>query len=380
MKKLFPLFFLAALVLTACDSTITPSQPISPRTEEPEAVTNDFTLVKACIGTSGEEANSLLTRQGYNEEETQMYYRKYTKTVNGITKEAHTSSPSYAAMIVKNNDFTVLKTVFRQWIEEMRHSKAYDNLIRASYSLRVGWGNGELTFGTPEELLAALDTVTYTENVTASFYGNDSYANLYELALASYLQGVFLDINNGRAGKPSDDFTESDLNESDLKKHILICKVDYLTFQYKGFYALNVSGKEAYSSLIPIISEYMPACDFGFIKLYYRNTANLLLDGTIVWSGCGQLAFPESFRAGLPVSKGISYPGTEHFARLSEDGKYTETADEWEMQHIWQSVSYQKEFQHYYSNSSKKVAVYLYAPSVGLFNPNAAYYLVFTEQ
>ena len=91
MKKFFPLFVLAALVLTACDSTITPSQPISPRTEEPEAVTNDFTLVKACIGTSGEEANSLHTRQGYSEEETQMYYRKYTKTVNGITKEAHTS-------------------------------------------------------------------------------------------------------------------------------------------------------------------------------------------------------------------------------------------------------------------------------------------------
>ena len=50
------------------------------------------------------------------------------------------------------------------------------------------------------------------------------------------------------------------------------------------------------------------------------------------------------------------------------------------MKHIWQSVSYQKEFQHYYGNSNKKVAVFLYTPSVGLFNPDAAYYLVFVEQ
>ena len=39
-----------------------------------------------------------------------------------------------------------------------------------------------------------------------------------------------------------------------------------------------------------------------------------------------------------------------------------------------------EEFQHYYGNSSKKVAVYLYTPSVGIGDPADAYYLVFTEQ
>jgi hypothetical protein len=189
-----------------------------------------------------------------------------------------------------------------------------------------------------------------------------------------------MDINNPRVGQPSDDFTQSDLKESDLRKHILISKVDYLTFQYKGFYALNVSGKTNDGELIPIISECQPAGDFGFIKLYYRNTGNLLLNGTIVWSGCGQLAFPESFRAGLPVQEPSPFPGTKYFSRLGEDGQYAETVNEWEMKHIWQSVSYQKEFRHYFSNTTKKVAVYLYAPSEGLFDPYAAYYLVFVEQ
>ena len=143
---------------------------------------------------------------------------------------------------------------------------------------------------------------------------------------------------------------------------------------------MNVSGKTNNGDLIPITSEYMSPCDFGFIKLYYRNTGNLLVDGTIVWSGCGQLAVPESFRAGLPVKEAIPFPGIEHFARLGEDGQYTETVNEWEMKHIWQSVSYQKEFLHYFGNSTKKAAVYLYAPSVGLFDPYDAYYLVFVEQ
>jgi hypothetical protein len=143
---------------------------------------------------------------------------------------------------------------------------------------------------------------------------------------------------------------------------------------------LNVSGKTNNGDLIPITSEYMSPGDFGFIKLYYRDKTNLLLDGTIVWSGCGKLSFPESFRAGLPEKEALPFPGVERFARLSAGGQYVETADEWEMKHIWQSVSYQKEFQHYYGNSNKKVAVYLYAPSVGMFNPYVAYYLVFVEQ
>ncbi len=382
MKKITLLSIaVATLFLTACDSQFAPSQPISRNTEESEAVTNDFTLVKACIGKQEEAINTLLMQKAYSEEATDRYYLKYVKTENDITKEVHIKAPTYASMTVHNDDYSVLKSVFKQWILELRESKAYSNLVRASYSLSVGWGNGKLTFNTPEELIAALDTVTPIDDyVEAYFYGNDCYANKYGLALDLYLKGVYMDINNPRVRQPSDDFTQSDLKESDLRKHILISKVDYLTFQYKGFYALNVSGKTNDGELIPIISEHQPAGDFGFIKLYYRNTGNLLLDGTIVWSGCGQLAFPESFRAGLPVKEAIPFPGIEHFARLGEDGQYTETVNEWEMKHIWQSVSYQKEFQHYFGNATKKAAVYLYAPSEGLFDPYAAYYLVFVEQ
>lgn len=364
MKKSLLLIAFAALVLTACESPVAPPQPI-PSIEEPEAITNDFTLIKACIGASKEEAVALLTQHGYREGKA----NTFNKTENSVPKEVQINAGTNGIIVNielldKGTDLDRSKELFIQWLKEVRASKAYSRMIRMNTTI--------------EEMISSL---TSSEDCSSSsFYGNDVFANQYSFVFYPKLDCNYMQIYNPRAGQPSNDFVESDLNESDLNKHILISKVDYQTFQYKGFYALNVSGKTNDGELIPIISEYQAPCDFGFIKLYYRDKTNLLMDGTIVWNGCGQLAFPEPFRAGLPVKEAIPFPGIEHFARLGEDGQYTETVNEWEMKHIWQSVSYQKEFQHYFGNSTKKVAVYLYAPSIGLFDPYEAYYLVFVEQ
>ncbi|MBP5562737.1 MAG: hypothetical protein J6X51_01720 [Bacteroidales bacterium] len=286
-------------------------------------------------------------------------------------------------MVVHNSEFTIQRQVFAQWMNEIRNSVAYTKLVRSSFELSTGWENGIQHFNTPEELLAALANIPSTPDngMDALFYGNDIYANRYSLVLMPDLNGgVYMQIVNSRAGQPSDDFTESNLHETDLQKHILISKVDYLTFRYKGFYALNVTNKLNSGTEIPFVSQYQGTGDFGYIKLFYRNTNNLLMDGTIIWAGCGHLNFPDNFRAGLPMDNGLPYPGQSRIAFINDGGHYETVTDERELQYIWQSVSRQKEFQHYYGNSSKKVAVYLYTPSVGVFNPSEAYYLVFTEQ
>ena len=351
-------------------------QPIEYTPEVPEPITNDFTLLKACIGKSQAEVAALLAEHGYTAGED----NKFSKTENGVTKEVHCHSIGNAEMVVHNNEFDTLKLVFTQWMNEIRNSAAFSNLVRSNYELSTDWENGYHAYNTPEELLAALSPVSYADGMTASFSGNDFYANRYGLAINAYLHGVYLSIVNSRIGQPSDDFTESDLNDADLHKHILISKVDYLTFRYKGFYALNVTNKLNSGTEIPFVSECHAPSDFGYIKLFYRNTNNLLMDGTIIWAGCGHLNFPDNFRAGLPMDNGLPYPGQSRIAFINDGGHYETVTDERELQYIWQSVSRQKEFQHYYGNSSKKVAVYLYTPSVGVFNPSEAYYLVFTEQ
>ena len=373
---------LAAAIFAACNTNTPEGLPEQPQkinypTEKQEAVTNDFTLVKACIGKSDAEIAALLKKHGFrigNDD-------KYQKTEGGVTKIMDVCSAENVCMTVRSSDFSAQKTVFGQWVNQMRQSAAYTNLVRSTYSFSSGWGNGRQSCSTPEELLALVEPVSTPEGgMSASVNGNDCFANQYELILYPRLSAVYLQIYNMRVGEPSDDFTKTDLKDEDLHKHILISKVDYLTFRHKGFYAMDVSGKTNSGTEIPFIAEYEPAGDFGSIKLFYNDKSNLLLDGTIIWSGCGRLEFPENFRAGLPLENGLAFPGQERFAFIGDDGKYTTVNDERDLQHIWESVSKQKEFQYYYANSSKKVAVYLYTPSVGVMDPNVACYFVFTEQ
>jgi len=373
---------LAAAIFAACNTNTPEGLPEQPQkinypTEKQEAVTNDFTLVKACIGKSDAEIAALLKKHGFrigNDD-------KYQKTEGGVTKIMDVCSAENVCMTVRSSDFSAQKTVFGQWVNQMRQSAAYTNLVRSTYSFSSGWGNGRQSCSTPEELLALVEPVSTPEGgMSASVNGNDCFANQYELILYPRLSAVYLQIYNMRVGEPSDDFTKTDLKDEDLHKHILISKVDYLTFRHKGFYAMDVSGKIDSGTDIPFLTKYRSPGDFGSITLFYQDESNLLLDGTIIWSGCGTLSFPASFRAGLPLQSGLTYPGQERLAFIGDDGKYTTVNDERDLQHIWECVSRQKEFQYYYTNSSKKAAVYLYTPSVGMMDPNVACYFVFTEQ
>lgn len=376
---------IVGIFLMFCFAACKP-EPVVPTPEEPtpieytpevqEPVTNDFTMLKACIGKSFSEAAALLADHGFTagEENT------FLKMENGITKEAKIYSPGNVELILRDSAFDVLKQGFTQWMGEIRNSVAYTKLVRSTFSLSAGWYNGYQYYGTPEELLTALATVSPANGMSASFNGNDIYANQYSLDMMPNLHGVFMQIINSRVGQPLDDFTESDLETADLQKHILISKVDYLTFRYKGFYALNVTDKLNTGNEIPFVAEYREPGDFGYIKLFYRNTNNLLMDGTIIWMGCGELSFPASFRAGRQLNSGMPYPGQTHISFINNEGDYITVTDESELQRIWQTLSKQEEFQHYYGNTHKKVAVYLYTPSVGVGNPADAYYLVYTEQ
>ncbi len=350
--------------------------PIEYTPEVQEPITNDFTLIKACLGKSQSESAALLTHYGFSPTEG----NKFVKTENGLTKEATIYSSSNVALALLESDFDLQKQVFSQWMREIRNSVAYTKMVRSSFSLSTGWNNGYQHFNTPEELLADLAIVPPADGMSASFYGNDIYANQYYLDMMPDIGGVCMQIINQRAGQPADDFTESDLRPTDLQKHILISKVDYLTFRYKGFYALNVTNKLNTGNEIPFVADYRSPGDFGYIKLYYRNTNNLLMDGTIIWSGCGELNFPESFRAGQRLSNVLPYPGQSRIAFINQEGHYTTVSDDTELQRIWHTLSRQKEFRHYFGRTSKKIAVYLYTPSVGVGNPADAYYLVFTEQ
>jgi hypothetical protein len=175
-----------------------------------------------------------------------------------------------------------------------------------------------------------------------------------------------------------------------LDKDILIAKVDYMTFEYGGFYSMNVTNKQNEGNEIPFLAEYMSPGDFGYIKFYYRDETNLLMDGSIIWAGCGALNFPETFVKSnssstyvpeYTMKRGLSFP-SDRISYIGVDGSYAQDVDESDndLGYIWQTLSAQEEFMSYYEQTSKKVAVFLYQPSVGVGDPYDAYYMVFVER
>ena len=368
--------------------TIQELPPIEYTPEVNDPVTNDFTMVKACIGKSLNEAVAIITERDYHLDNNNNPYPEideYIRTDNGTEKHLALSHPSQSIvrlgeLFVKNEELSVMLPIYKQWLQEFRASSAYGKLVRTYFSWHVD-GNTR-NFQSLDELIAAVDNIQSAEDISISFSGSDIYANEYSIYLsyASYTQWVELCIKNSRAGQPSDDFTQSDLQDTDLHKNILISKIDYLTFRYKGFYALNVQNPVQTGTEIPFLAEYQEPCDFGWIKLYYQNTSNLLMSGDIIWSGCGELEFPIGFRAGRQLDNRLPYPGQNKIAYINNAGAYQTVTDDVDLQRIWQTVSKQQEFRLYYANSHKKVAVYLCTPSVGIGNPADWYYLVFVEQ
>lgn len=373
---------------TPQDPTIQELPPIEYTPEVNDPVTNDFTMVKACIGKSLNEAVAIINERDYHLDNNQSSYPEidqYIRTENETEKKLSLWHPSQSIvrqgeLYVNNEELSVMLSIYKQWLQEFRNSSAYGKIVRFHISWRVD--DNTMNIQSLDELIAAVDNIQSAENISISFSGNDIYANEYSIYLSygKYTKWVALCILNSRAGQPSDDFTQSDLQDTDLHKNILISKVDYLTFRHKGFYALNVQNPVQSGTEIPFMAEYQPPGDFGWIKLYYQNTNNLLMFGSIIWSGCGELEFPTGFRAGRQLDNRLPYPGQNKIAFINNAGAYLTVTNDTHLQRIWQTVSKQQEFRHYYANSHKKAAVYLYTPSDGIDNPADWFYLVFVEQ
>lgn len=167
---------------------------------------------------------------------------------------------------------------------------------------------------------------------------------------------------------------------------ILIMKVDYKTFQYEGYTTVNVDIVNDFSDTIPFFAEFCPPCDFGYVKLFYENSNHLLFYGSIFWMGCGNLFFPTSFMELPAQTTGLPFPGNDRICLIDDTGAqsslwaFAGVVDETMIESVWETISKQPEFQYYYGKTNKKVAIYLYAPSVGAGNPADWDFVIFVEK
>lgn len=160
---------------------------------------------------------------------------------------------------------------------------------------------------------------------------------------------------------------ESVLNSEDnsTTNKVLMLKVDYLTNTFEG-------GKETEfaenSSEFTITSQYIPASDFGNIKLKYDEVNEVIFDGDIIWMGLGQINYPQNLLLAnqfeTVATADVVFPSAGFQHILPEPNQV------YDYNEVWLAVqNLVKVRQYLISNPNGKVKLYFYTPSVGVGDP-----------
>ena len=350
--------------------------------QEYETDGGDFVFLKSLLGRTNQEAIDYVEQNGYVEDEGQsnsnrkVYYDAETDTISKYLYVQLSSGERIqnAEMMVKNNDPDTLFMVFKKWLLDMRYSSSYPLLVRENYKMSNGWYSGYQYFDTPEQLLVAAESIYPQDSIYIYFSGNDNQAYAYQL-LMDYRSAktVYMNIQNFRVNNPLPDVPTVTLTDEYLDKDILIAKVDYVTFEYEGFYSMNVTNKLNEGNEIPFLMDYVETDTYGHVKIYYRDESNLLMYGDKILMGTGELHFPDTFVKGgnidtyvpeYTMKHRLEYPGNDRISYIDNNGIYTTDINpdfhEPDLRYIWQTLSECEEFMSFFERTTKKVAVYPY--------------------
>jgi len=160
--------------------------------------------------------------------------------------------------------------------------------------------------------------------------------------------------------------------------NLAVLVTDYLTYEFEAgalhYYPLCAACDR---DSLPFDIDLVVPGDFGSIAFTYTETGDTLLFGTIIWMGSGKLSQPDDFElaekfgeltaaAPDPISSELFniYP-------LLDPAEFESKADS-----AWARVE-RLDIVWDFAAGDYRVGVYLYAPSVGVFEPAAAKWIIF---
>lgn len=159
---------------------------------------------------------------------------------------------------------------------------------------------------------------------------------------------------------------------------LLLLQVDYVTHTFEGGKVLSIDSELTSIDTIPIIVDYKPAGDFGNISLFYESEDQMIFDGSIIWMGTGERKFPTNFASVdnfSTIENSITKPDDSDFQFIHQTYSQTDI----DYQPIWDAISNLKVVEDYLT-SHKKIGVFIYAPSVGVGDPNTwDYYVILNK-
>lgn len=159
--------------------------------------------------------------------------------------------------------------------------------------------------------------------------------------------------------------------------------VDYDTYNFEGGNISYYSCADCAVDSIPFTIDYKSPGDFGGITFELSSTQDTIFDATIIHMGEGQIYYPTEFSMQVPFTNGnsainkpndlryIHWDGSAMDSSSTNDLYYMERADL-----AWDKTD-QLAITNLFAEKGFKSAVYLYAPTVGLFDPAKAKWIIF---
>lgn len=160
--------------------------------------------------------------------------------------------------------------------------------------------------------------------------------------------------------------------------NLAVLELDYLTYAFQEG-ALNYYPRCGQCDLdsLPFEVEFVPPGDFGSIAFRYTETGDTLLFATIIWMGTGELTRPDNFLP--PATFGelnTSAPNPIEREFFIYDApvdtlEFVSRADT-----AWAHVN-RLDIAWDFATKDYRAGFYLYTPSVGVFDPAAARWIIF---
>lgn len=146
---------------------------------------------------------------------------------------------------------------------------------------------------------------------------------------------------------------------------IILLKVDFVNRNFEGGKEINLSTHNYTKDSIPVRIDYRSPGDFGYIKLFYRPTNDTLFNGSIIWMGRGNIAYPTVFDTATKF-KNLNYtinkPDSSRFQKIyTIPTSLNDTVP-------WTAIN-KLDVVRNYLQAHKKIGYFLYTPSVGVGDP-----------
>lgn len=159
---------------------------------------------------------------------------------------------------------------------------------------------------------------------------------------------------------------------------IAILKVEYNSYDFNGGNISYHSCLNCPVDSIPFTIDYYPPGDFGGVTFKLSSQQDTVFDATIIWMGTGQIYQPGNFSLQAPFTNTNVAINKPHDLRyINTDGSavsnpnFINKADS-----AWNSID-SLEITKLFAERGFKAAIYLYPPTVGMFNPDVAKWIIF---